>query len=331
MVKPNGPVRDRGLDFVKGVAIIFVVLLHSITYDDLYAVFAPWHMWQAIPLFVIVSGVLYAESSLRKNRTSFDEVLKSIVKLIKPAFIVWLAQILLILIVKGELSFNRLYELFKQGGFGTGGYFIYIAIQNIVLGGVYLYLVCKYKKAGLIIVAVVSVFIDIIAIYFAWDEEFYRILATRYALCLSLGMAYSRGILDLSKGNLFALAGLGGIYLIAVQLFLFHMQPVYPSWHSHTALSGFLAFYYFIFLKNTYSLIDQSIAGRSICKLGESSYYIFLIQMTFFWFKRWFEAGGIYFAYGFASVLFELALCLGVGLMFAKLYRLYDSRKMVMS
>ena len=47
--------RDYSIDFVKGVAILFVILLHNMPNDSIYSIV---YIGQAVPLFVLVSSYL---------------------------------------------------------------------------------------------------------------------------------------------------------------------------------------------------------------------------------------------------------------------------------
>jgi hypothetical protein len=323
--------RKLEYDFIKGLAIVCVILLHSISNHDLYKILAPWHIWQAIPIFVIVSGALYTEALLKNSERGIKGVGKSITKLIKPALCLWIMQILAIYFIKDDVTLNRLYELIKQGGFGAGGYFIYIAIQNLVLGGLYHFVISKWARFGLIYIAVFSVAVDLFSYASSVDEELYRVLATRYAFFYALGVAHVKGLLDFPVLVKASLWSLGAIWLILVQNYLFDFSPIYLNWHTHTTLSGFVAYGYFSVLLGIYSLVALWKFSRIICMFGEASYFIFLIQMAYFWIKRWLVVGGGYPSYGYAMVLVDLLACLFFGKIYFMLFRLLVDRKKISS
>jgi hypothetical protein len=322
--------RENEYDFVKGVAIVFVVLLHSISYSDLYAIFAPWHIWQAIPLFVIVSGALHAKSAEVQSLSHLAKIRKSILKLILPALVIWVIQLILLYFIKGDIDGHRMIELFKQGGFGAGGYFIYIAIQNIFFGIVFYSIIKKYKRSGLIFIGAFSVLFDIVAYKYSIDEEMYRVIATRYAFFYAIGLAYVRGLLDFNRFFIFVFWVFGVVWLAIIQFFLFDFHPVYPSWHSHTALSGFVAFGFFLALIKIYNYISSCDIARLVCTLGRSSYYIFLVQMTYFWSKRWFVSNNYYPQYGYEMVAVELVICLTVGMVYSVSFKYIASRSILL-
>lgn len=47
--------RDYSIDFVKGVAILFVILLHNMPNESIYSIA---YIGQAVPLFLLVSSYL---------------------------------------------------------------------------------------------------------------------------------------------------------------------------------------------------------------------------------------------------------------------------------
>ena len=50
--------RKHELDFIKGFAILSVILLHTLNRSMLYETYAYFHIWQAVLLFVFVSYYL---------------------------------------------------------------------------------------------------------------------------------------------------------------------------------------------------------------------------------------------------------------------------------
>ena len=46
------------IDFVKGIAAISVILLHTLPESVLYRSFAVYHIWQAVPVFLFISFYL---------------------------------------------------------------------------------------------------------------------------------------------------------------------------------------------------------------------------------------------------------------------------------
>ena len=54
--------RSGDVNFTKALAIISVILLHSLALENLLEIGAPLHIWQAVPLFFLVGGMNRAKS-----------------------------------------------------------------------------------------------------------------------------------------------------------------------------------------------------------------------------------------------------------------------------
>lgn len=106
------------IDVAKGVAIILVIIGHSIKYNsDLYRFILSFHM----PLFIILSGITY------KVPSSKEQVKQNIKKYIKRLFVPYIVTLFIILLLQEVINnseFSLLHFLayfFKTlfGGFGV--------------------------------------------------------------------------------------------------------------------------------------------------------------------------------------------------------------------
>ena len=48
--------RDQRIDFIKGLAIISVIILHSVNESTLLAIGSPFTLGQAVPVFMMIAG-----------------------------------------------------------------------------------------------------------------------------------------------------------------------------------------------------------------------------------------------------------------------------------
>ena len=115
--------------------------------------------------FVIVSGVLHTEARKREVKRGLAGIGRSITKLIIPAALVWLAQLIVVYYANDGIDSARIKEIIKQGGFGPGGYFVYIAVQNIIIGGIYYRLIQRYLIKGLLLILFYSILLDFLSFY----------------------------------------------------------------------------------------------------------------------------------------------------------------------
>lgn len=119
------------IDFIKGLAAISVILLHTLPERVLYGSFAVYHIWQAVPLFIFITFYLGFRSFVKtgnvfKGYYSKDRVKKVFQKL-------WLP--LLILAVFEALFFKFIGNNSRAIGSllcisnGPGSYYIWVYMQ----------------------------------------------------------------------------------------------------------------------------------------------------------------------------------------------------------
>ena len=81
---------------MKGIAILFVILNHNIPLNilDNYKYF--YHIGQAVPIFMMISGYLvYAKYSVQDMFENFNHFSKVFKRIMFPFFIVTIIQVLI--------------------------------------------------------------------------------------------------------------------------------------------------------------------------------------------------------------------------------------------
>lgn len=184
---------DPFIDYLKGVAIIFVILTHLIS-DTLhsYTLFCLWGD-MAVPLFLLVQVF----HSYKKENVvlKFKQILKRIVVPFLATQVVICALLVIL---------NRGFDiaLFKGfGNLGPGAYYPYIYIQFALL----IWLVAplfrrvKSRTALLVIFIAISEVIELICIYMKIDSDIYRFLFFRYTFLLFLGFLLAKDKLIINR------------------------------------------------------------------------------------------------------------------------------------
>lgn len=134
-------------DFVKGIAILFVILLHTVSHQFLFDSYAYFHIWQAVPLFILISYTLMFSKFEKKNNLHDYYSKQSIFKVLKRIVLPYILFQCLIFI----LSFLRygtwnIYGLIL--GSGPGAYYPFIYIQLWLTAPFLGYLLNKFKYGG---------------------------------------------------------------------------------------------------------------------------------------------------------------------------------------
>lgn len=119
--------RVEEIDFVKGIAIISVIILHTVSNNFLYDSLAYFHIWQAVPLFILISFYLIF-SKINKNNSfksyynskKFKQILN---RIIIPFIVIQLIIFIVILLING---YDKTKDIISYLGVGPGAYYPYI-------------------------------------------------------------------------------------------------------------------------------------------------------------------------------------------------------------
>jgi len=279
------------IDFIKAIAIISVILLHTIPSDKLLLILAPFHIWHAVPVFIMIAGI---NSTLSINRRgefnfyseySFNRITKYIQRLLLSYSIIWSFEIV-VLIIQNNASFPKLISSYIMGGFGPGSYFTPLFVQHLILFPLIIFiknsLQNKFKINDRLILFLFfsfSIFLEYFCIYLDVSSDLYRLLYVRYLFSAILGHYLVCNILDkkiLVFGSLFSF-----FYILVVSYFKVRFSVIYPAWGFQHAPAFFYTILIIYFLWLFYSRLQKM--GPSFLPIGKASYHIFLCQMMWFW------------------------------------------------
>lgn len=142
---------NLAIDFIKGIAALSVILLHTFSRNVLLDTFAVYHIWQAVPLFFLITFYL-GFKSLKESDCKFSEyykrnrVKKLFVKLWIPLLIMSWIQVFIFYVlglndrIMGSLTCLRN---------GPGSYYIWCYMQVWLLIPVMYWLLNKSKSIAL--------------------------------------------------------------------------------------------------------------------------------------------------------------------------------------
>ncbi|MBM6615727.1 hypothetical protein JTF06_12615 [Desemzia sp. RIT804] len=277
---------NKNIDVMKGIAIIFVILIHSFNDETLHKIGGPFYLLQAVPLFLIISGYNQAQSYNRHSIKSLAEfyhptfLLKKLYRLLPIALIIYALQALF-----GPEEHSFLFYLIGRGGYG--GYYISIMIQAILVLPLLYLLVEKTSPLTMLLLSFVG---NLMYEYFCYSFDIpsflYRLLLFRYLFALALGMWY---FFDSHRTYAAVLMKIGAVfsvwYLLVVHYFDIPV-PFYSfdtSWKGQDPLSFFYSLLVFYLGLKYFSSFRIDIIKQSFIFLGKRSYAIFIVQMLYFW------------------------------------------------
>lgn len=200
------------IDGAKGVAIISVILLHSL--PCLYEIGSIFHIGQAVPVFLFITAYL---TSIRFNGINMYFTRERIWKLIKNVFIPFLV-VLIIQLVCLAID-NRLPSfkaILKSGGVGPGSYYVWLYMLTWVIVPFVVLMVRKVpmwvSMSIMLLIAIGAEYIFVFLQNIEHIDALYRLLPIRYLMVIYLGCIWPL-VESWQKYILFALACVSGLLM----------------------------------------------------------------------------------------------------------------------
>ena len=277
--------KDYSLDFVKGYAIICVLLNHCLDHSIHQQIF--FYIWglPAVPLFLLVQtfhaykrGCSWKQLSLMKLWT----------RVMKPFFIVvaisFLCKVLLNPMIPVTLALRA---AIYGGGRGPGSYYPWIYLQFAILLPL---LAPVFRRLHGLPLALFFLALSIGGEMFcSWmhiPEWLYRLLCLRYVFLIYLGYLLVKEGAVLNKLTLF----LSAVSLVALWWFE-HYNPNWEPFFFHSSNwydMHWICYFYIAFpmmyllAKVFYRLRADGLVENVFCSLGRHSFAIFIFQLFYF-------------------------------------------------
>lgn len=292
--------RNYNIDVIKAFAIISVILIHGLSNDSLYAILAPYYIWQTVPVFMILMGYNAANSFIKHNDTKLSDIfsqhyiMNKAKRILLPFAFIWFLQVLIQYIYFGNTDIPELLRSFLVGGYGPGSYFVPLVIQATILVP-FIYVILKKRPTRMMIVLFfVSLLIDLGSYWIDISGSLYRLLIIRHLFALTLGIWYALRKSKIKLRWLLVPAAVSLVYITAVHYFNWE-RILEEYWHSQHAPSYFYVMILIIIGIRFLNITKQSLFEKTFILIGQASYHIYLTQMFYFWFvhKRLPEFNGI--------------------------------------
>lgn len=310
------------IDILKGLAIIAVLLLHSLSREQLVGSYAVFHIWQAVPVFMVLMG-LNLGMSYGSRTLRFDQLYtphyfqKKALRIIFPLLLIYI-----IALVAGYVS-EQVYalEIYTLGWknligvlpvSGKGNYFITLLLQSLIALPLIGYTFHRWPVRTSIILLLTEIAFQLLAYqvaYFQKDRYLYDAALFRYFSAIALGLWLSRLITTpFQKKNslLLLLAGIAsGIYLYVYQYQNLSLPYIRPEWQSQLFLTFPYAAILIYLAILAFPQQSDHVVLRLMANLGKASYHIFLVQVLYFGLVQ-----------DDSSIILNLAICLLAGQIF---------------
>ncbi|GAB3537857.1 acyltransferase [Pontibacter brevis] len=291
--------RFQQIDVTKGLAIVSVILLHALENEALLASYAIYHIWQAVPVFIVLMGVNLGMNFSGKipelsSLYTARYFLKKAERIVFPLLWVYGLAVLagftwLLLYNEQKLDFNAYLLIGLLPLTGPGNYFVTLILQSILFFPIIDYLFQRQPALTVVLLVVLEV------LFLLWSSQsaffmsrdfLYSAALPRYFSAIAFGLVLSRAILQPFRVALFSLlmavAAAGCLYLYRMVYADLKLDYVLATWQTQCVLTfGYAAAMVWILFGALPVNSDNKLL-QFFSVLGKASYHIFLIQIVYF-------------------------------------------------
>lgn len=273
--------RDYSLDFIKGIAILSVILIHCFKDQVNHGMLYWFHIGQAVPLFMLVSGYLTYQRAVQPCSVHhFQVIRKSIQNILYPFFLITLLQIY----IKLKINAFNAELLLEQMGLGPGSYYPWIFIQAVIFMPFLVSWTQKQSSGwkGWWKIIAFSILLNVGLSEINLDATSYRLLIVRYIPYLYLGCWWAKEGFKFSK-SLLLLVFISGIFAFAQMYLDLQLEPiVFKRWKTYSWLTAPYVLGIAWILKVIYFKFKSTTVVHFVSWMGKHSYSIFLMQLLVF-------------------------------------------------
>jgi peptidoglycan/LPS O-acetylase OafA/YrhL len=285
-------VRLTGLDLLKGLAIISVILIHTLSVKIMALIGAPFDIGQAVPLFILIAGYTGAYAYLRYGadtlRKCYDPsiLIRRLLRVLAPYTLMWIVQIvILVVILQQGFTAVSLLMNFLSGGNGPGSFFVPVIVQHILILPVLFILALRNPRTLLAVTFLLDILLEIVFIAGNVPEAAATLMYTRYLFAGALGVYLATSPRPGSRT--LAVAGIAGFLSIAIINYT-RLIPALTPVSVTSGVSHAVAYLWTLVLVVAgLAWLPETNLGRAyrwLEQVGRASWHIFLVQMTFFCF-----------------------------------------------
>jgi peptidoglycan/LPS O-acetylase OafA/YrhL len=275
--------RNRTIDVLKGIAILFVVITHfKWTDNERQLLLFPFWINMAVPTFMFISGYVNTKSNERKEYTSFkklygiNQIISKSIRLSVPFFIAYIIELIMYIIKDSEYSFYDYFMMFLNGGTGQGSYYYPVMMQFVFMFPVIYLLIKEYERKGLFLCFCINLLFEVLKNAYQLNEECYRLLVFRYIFIIAAG-CYAAFDLKFKRLNSIIMSFAGAIYILLVS-YTNYKPIIFIYWSNRTVLAFLFIVPWLIFVLQNIKQIRCEVLEI----LGKASYNILFVQMIFY-------------------------------------------------
>lgn len=301
--------RNRFVDVLKGIFIIFVIILHFPfeTVERQQYLF-PFCVGLVIPCFMMLSGYVSAFSIRKRGMENLEDaykpmaVIEKMLRFTIPYTIAFIMQWITFRIFGVYLVGIRTYGIFAlamdflRGGKGQGSYYYPVMIQFIFVFPVIYYVIKKHNLKGLIYCFLADAVFEVLKTSYSMNDGEYRMWIFQYLFIIAAGCYIGdipRGKKTVILSAACIMVGFGFIYLFS---YTSYTPKIITFWRD----TSFLVCLFIVPILG-WLLRNVRWGFKPLEIVGRASFNIFLVQMLY---------------YNFAERIYEIIPNRGVQLLF---------------
>jgi peptidoglycan/LPS O-acetylase OafA/YrhL len=269
--------RNNSIDFIKGVAILSVIILHNTPANKLFQI--AW-IGQAVPLFLLVTAYLTCGSFQNGKTMTVYYSKQSTGKMLKRIFVPFIF-VQCVIYFFPSINFS-LYSILLQGGIGPGSYYPWLYLQCWIILPFIIKIIDNMSvgKSSLLFLSI-CIILEIASSIIHINAQLYRLLFYRYLFLLYLGCLLKKQEWKINVKIL--TAALIGLIFSLFEIYInINLEPFFINqWQGVHWITAFYAVLIFLTLRHIYTYTHICIR-KTFLLLGKYSYEIFLCQMFVF-------------------------------------------------
>lgn len=292
MIETKGQKRLDIIDFLKALAVIFVILDHTASVNKaLLDRSAPVYILltnKAVPIFMLLSGFTFALSAKDgqlREMYGIKRLGRKLLRLTIPTVITYALFLALKLIAGKGLGFSEAVKCFLLGQYGYGAYYYAVMVQFVLIAPILLHLIRRYEFHGVIIAGLLNLFYEVSCSAYHLDARIYRVLFFRYLFITALGI-YMYETRDKKIGNrvLVEMLAVGVIYVLLPSCLGWEYRVfTYSPWNKTGMMSAFYVFPIIYIIMCAFSgARADGVFKRTAALTGRASYHIMYTQLMYF-------------------------------------------------
>ena len=314
--------RKWQFDYLKALGIICVIVMHIwlAGYDkrSFLGIVFPYFFSFIVPMFMMISGYFYVLSWEKSGIVTVGQYfrkqfIKKMSRVLVPFLLFYGIEVIVLRYFWhwDWLDWKQILYWGVQGGFGPGSYYIPVLIQIIILFPFLYILFRKNHVLGSIAIAAIQTVLELCGIFFHISSDAYRLLAFRYFIFLWVGMLLYHYKSFHYKWYLWICAVFGGIYIYIIN-FTGYSLRFYRYWVDCSLPTALLFGPLFVALVKLVCKAPPWL-DRAIRKIGESTLFIYLVQMFFYQLKL-----GEFLENIWLQMFFNVTICVTLGCILQK-------------